>query len=138
MTPHTIDRFLALGETSARKRTTYCEYPSCSQWTQGGKSYCTDHVTEHPYVKRVIGILNAREAEMDLVRRRGPSAVDVDGYIAKEISNYLLNVGHKSVARIARVLCHDKGILEMYVRAMAKAGIVTIGVTKRGGITAGI
>ena len=118
--------------SSAASTTRFCDTVGCSQTTREGKPYCPDHVENHPYVQAILSTLREREQEEEKVRQRGPKAVDPQGLTAKELVLHLSLHGARTVERLSRELQLDAKVLEGYVGALVRRGVIALGRTTRG------
>ncbi len=109
-----------------------CELAGCGLATREGKAYCSAHVEHHPYVQGLLEQLASREAEDDLVARRGPRAANVAGITAQEILQHIAFHGARTEERLCRELNLDHKTLTGYVEALRRARLVKLGRTKRG------
>ena len=128
MRPRTVEPFYH----SATSTTRSCKAPGCHATTREGKPYCPEHVEFHPYVQEILEILDRREEEEQLVRKRGPSAVDPEGLTAKELMLHLSLHGSRTVERLSREFQLDATVMGNYVRALRNRGLVVLGRTTRG------
>ena len=121
-------------ESSRRHKSTArtCETRGCPRSTREGKPHCPEHVDEHPYVQSILSALAGREREEAKVRSRGSGAVDLSGMTAKEVVMHLELRGASTVERLSRDLRLDVDVLEGYVRALVKNGVVGLAKTRRG------
>ena len=117
---------------SDRRPAPRCEAAGCTETTRNGKPYCTNHVELLPYVNRLIDTLEARDAELERVAKRGPRSVDPQGITAQEILLQLKLYGGRTIARLSRDLMLEENVVESYGRALAKLGCVSIGRHRRG------
>lgn len=120
------------GNPTGRKKPTHCDQAGCSQATREGKPYCSDHVEELPYVLQVQARIEAREAELAAVSKRGARAVDVHGIVAREVLCSLWIHGERSVARLARELNVEFELLLLYISRLRKAKMITQTSPRRG------
>ncbi|MDC3379430.1 hypothetical protein OAX78_04020 [Planctomycetota bacterium] len=118
--------------SSLSSTTRACAARRCAATTREGKPYCPDHVESHPYVQNILSILAEREAEEETVRQRGPRAVDPHGLTAKELVLHLSLHGARTVERLSRELQLDTKVLDGYVGALVRRGVVSLGRTNRG------
>lgn len=107
-----------------------CE--ACGQPTHEGKRFCLDHVDRHPYVASLIMELGRQAAERARVARQGPSAVDLEGTTAREIMRLLFLHGPRTLQGLGRELQLPPPLVGTYARALAEAGWVQFGVSRRG------
>jgi len=114
-----------LFQPSRRRRATRCSAAGCDEATREGKPFCTEHVEEHDYVQDLLATLEAQDAEIQRVARLGARAVDPEGLTACEILNTLRVHGPRTVRRLARELNHEAKVLEAYVKALERRGLVT-------------
>lgn len=121
-----------LSYRSSTSTTRFCDHLGCVQTTREGKPYCPDHVEQHPYVQAILSTLAEREAEEEKVRVRGSKAVNPIGLTARELVLHLSLHGARTVERLSRELQLDAKVLEGYVAALVRQGIVALGRTNRG------
>ncbi|MEZ6187370.1 MAG: hypothetical protein R3F62_20455 [Planctomycetota bacterium] len=117
---------------SERRPAPRCEAEGCQETTRNGKPFCTNHVEHLPYVADLIDTLDARDAELARVQRRGARCVDPTGITAQEILLQLKLYGGRTIARLSRDLMLEEDVVESYGRALAKLGAVSIGRHRRG------
>ena len=120
----------ARAKTKTESRT--CDHPGCVERTRDGKPFCLDHVEDHPYVRGLLAQIAEREAQDDLVSRKGPRAVELDGVTVQEILQHLELHGARTKERLVREVNLPAAVLHGYVRALVKRGLVKLGKTKRG------
>ena len=111
-----------------------CDVTGCSNNTREGKLYCLDHVDHQPYVQGILAKIASRERELEAVREKGWRAVDVEGIVVDDILRRLREHGARTVERLRRE-CLDgekEAVAFAYKDAMARAGLVLVGFTKRG------
>lgn len=109
-----------------------CAFSGCHEPTRERKPYCTEHVTELPYVQTLLTRLEEREREVAEVAKRGYRAVDPDGLNAAEILLQLALFGERTVPRLCRDLQLELAVAEGFAYALARRGLVTLGHTSRG------
>lgn len=107
-----------------------CE--ACGQPTHEGKRFCLQHVDRHPYVAQLLMELGRQEAERARVARSGPASVDLDGTTAKELMRLLYLHGPRTLQGLGRELQIAPGLVASYTRALADAGRVEFGISRRG------
>lgn len=129
MFPRAIEH-LSLRSTSSTTR--FCDVPGCTQTTREGKPYCPDHVDHHPYVQSILSMLADRESEEERVRQRGFKAVNPSGLTARELVLHLSLHGARTVERLSRELQLDTKVLDGYVGALVRKGVIALGRTNRG------
>ena len=129
MFPRAIEH-LSRGTTSSTTR--FCDVSGCQQTTREGKPYCPDHVDHHPYVQSILGMLADREQEEERVRQRGFKAVNPQGLTARELVLHLSLHGARTVERLSRELQLDTKVLDGYVGALVRKGVIALGRTNRG------
>jgi len=117
---------------SPRNSSGSCQAAGCQAQTREGKPYCSEHVTAHPYVQRLLETLEERESEQEDVRSNGCGAVDTAGPTAGEILRHLSHNGPKTVQRIARDLQLELAVVRSYVRSLEGEGRVHLSQTSRG------
>ena len=120
------------GKTTTSASANACGSSGCLHSTREGKPYCPDHVKEHPYVQGILSTLQDVHAEREKVRERGARAVDLKGLTTKELLLHLTLNGARTIERLARELQLDSVVLNGYVRALVKQGVVDLGRTNRG------
>jgi len=130
MIARTIEHTMLRSSSSSTTR--FCDARGCTQTTREGKPFCPDHVELHPYVQTIIGTLREREAEEEKVRQRGARAVDPGGLTAKELVLHLSLHGARTIERLSRELQLDTKVLDGYVGALVRRGVVALGRTNRG------
>ena len=113
----------------------HCEQAECKLSTREGKPFCPDHVAEHVYVRNIQDQLLVRTNEWKAVEKKGGEAVDVAGTTAKEILLILTMQGSRTIKRISREVNLDSSLVESYIDALKKAGLVQVGRTTRGNRT---
>jgi hypothetical protein len=104
----------------------------CGDVTREGKPYCTEHVEQHTYVRRILADLARSEDEEAEVRARGAEAVDTDGLLAEEVVRTLQLNGSRTVERLARDTQLAPPVVASYVEALEGIGMVTCSRTRRG------
>lgn len=118
--------------SSTTSTTRFCDVAGCTQTTREGKPFCPDHVELHPYVQTILDTLREREEEEEKVRQRGARAVDPHGLTARELVLHLALHGARTVERLSRELQLDSKVLDGYVGALVRRGVVALGRTNRG------
>jgi hypothetical protein len=103
-----------------RRGPSYCQ--ECGAPSREGKLYCSDHVEAHDYVREVRTRIESREAELAAVAERGSRAVDLEGFVVREIVGLLTAHGSRSVCRLAREASIDFVVMTHYVRRLKAAG----------------
>jgi hypothetical protein len=129
MFPRAIEH---LSQRNLSSTTRFCDVSGCTQTTREGKPFCPDHVDQHPYVQTILGMLAEREQEEDRVRKAGFKAVNPQGLTARELVLHLSLHGARTVERLSRELQLDSKVLDGYVGALVRKGIVSLGRTNRG------
>ena len=129
MRPRTANVAFDTNSTSTRP---VCDVGGCFNSTREGKPYCPEHVDQHPYVQAILGILQQREDEENLVRRRGSAAVDPGGLTAKELVLHLSLHGSRTVERLSREFQLETRVMQGYVNALKVQGVLVTGRTTRG------
>jgi hypothetical protein len=109
-----------------------CQHPGCTNSTRERKPFCTEHVSDHPYVLELMGQIQEVEKELARVARRGTRAVEIEGIPAQEIMRELRTFGHRTVERLARDLRLEPEVVASYGRALNRAGRVSLAVNSRG------
>lgn len=113
-----------------------CAVPGCKNTTRESKPFCPDHVEEHPYVAGIVAELDAREEEIALVEKDGAIGVRLAGTVVDDLLRHLDEIGARTVQRLhrERMFKTNVAVTTIYVEAMAEAGLVTLGRTKRGSV----
>ena len=119
-------RIQEVSESGGGGESRRCEFPGCGDSTRLGKGYCTEHVSQQPYVRSLLARLEHRAAEVRSVRRRGARAVDVHGEVAQELIAALDASGRQSLGRLSRELGLSAQVLQSYVHALRDAGFLRI------------
>lgn len=115
----------------------------CLNTTREDKPYCSGHVGRFPYVQEILAQLANREHELLAVRQQGWRAVDIDGPVVKDILERLRKHGPRTIERLRRDCLDGDGCLDgaaqvviaAYKNALARAGLITLGRTRRGSTT---
>lgn len=97
-----------------------CQKRGCRSTTTGGKPYCSDHLTELPYIARLREMLEEAEEEGS---DEALEPVNVGGTIAQDLRR-LLTTGPKTVDLLANRLRLAPGVVLRHVKAMEQAGLV--------------
>jgi hypothetical protein len=126
---------MQLSAESANAQPRTCKTVSCGKTTRDGKDFCTDHVDKHPYVNSLINRIGARVEEDDLVKRKGSSAVNMDGITVKEILRDLRQNGTRTEERLTREIQLDKTIIHNYLIRLSREGLISFGRTSRNNIS---
>ena len=134
----TMSPFALLSPTRVKTENRRCERGGCSERTRDGKPFCPDHVDEHPYVKIVLAQLAERETQDELVAAKGQGAADLDGVTCQEILLNLRLHGGRTMERLVREINLDPKVLDGYVQALSRAGVVKLGKTERGSTIVGL
>ena len=114
-----------------------CERQGCHQSTREGKPFCSEHVGLNPYALRIAQEIVKRDSE-DAVVAAGntpASGYNVQGLTAQAILQHLVEHGTRTKARLCRELILERKVLDGYVEALIKKGIVSEGMTRRGAAT---
>ena len=109
-------------ERGKRRTPSYCQ--KCGGVSREGKLYCSEHVDEIGYVQEVRTRIESREAELAAVARVGIKAVDLEGFVVREIVGLLTAHGARSVCRLAREVSIDFEVMLHYVRRLKTAGLI--------------
>jgi len=125
-------------DPGGRPQTRFCEAPNCGQATREGKTYCSDHVELHPYVRGILDKLETREQEDAKVEEHGYKAVNIEGITARELLQQLTLHGPRTIHRLARELIMDGPTVNSYVKALHEHGLVDLDTTKRGALVVGL
>lgn len=109
-----------------------CQLQGCSKRTRERKPFCSEHVELHPYAQKIKKALRDRDAELERVERSGIRHVDLGGMTAQEIVLQLRLHGTRTVPRLARDLVIPESVMQHFVRALRRRGVVSVGRTPRG------
>lgn len=117
----------------------HCEHGSCGVATKGGKAFCSEHVTEHPYVQQLLVTIADRETEIADIERRAPGrgwkAVRADGTVLGDVLAHLRGYGPRTVERLARETALPLVVVEACAMWLRRARLASTGETKRGNTT---
>jgi len=122
------------GSTSYTSGARTCGDLGCTKATREGKPYCPDHVGKNSHANRVLQDIAKRTAE-DQAVAAGITPVagyNIRGITARAILQQLDEFGVRTKARLCRELTLERGVLDGYVKALLKRGLVVEGVNKRG------
>lgn len=108
-----------------------CAVRGCPGDAHQGKPYCLRHLPQMPYALRVVLELEEREREVELVRARGPAAVNVQGSRARELLDLLETHGLRSPGELANIVDAETAIAASYLVALEAAGLVVVAVEGR-------
>lgn len=103
-----------------------CRFPGCVKATRDDKDYCSDHVDRHEYVIAISGKIEAYDAEIKAVADGSWKDVDLTGQVVQEIAGFLRQGGPATPKRIARMCSLDPDVVDRYVTAMLRAGLVRL------------
>lgn len=110
-----------------------CDFPGCGQNTREGKAFCSDHVEHQPYAKWVIEQIEAREKEVERVKKRG-GKISAKSEVTRDLLGFIVERGCCTLERLRRERMHDadEATVERYIKSLAKKGLVKISKTTRG------
>lgn len=124
--PRPVMRELLREQQESRSRAQYCEI--CSQLTREGKPYCPEHVDHHPYVRKILAILDARSQEKKSLETKEGKA---RGNFDEEIISYLQVYGPRTMERLSRELNIPKFSLVKIIKSMKTKKLVKTSSNKR-------
>ena len=93
---------LLVEDNNPGARSPACYYAICGAATRERKPYCSEHVLEEPYPRRLAQIIAGAEREVANVAKRGAKAVNVDGLIVEEILDGLRTTGQITWRRLLK------------------------------------
>lgn len=115
---------------------------TCGRATADGKTYCPKHVLEEPYAAGVVRQLEARDAEVREVLRRGAPGVPRDSIVLADLLVLLANLGQATAdglsfhyhAELAAAggRVERRRVLAAYLRALERRGLVRLSHGRRG------
>lgn len=117
---------IPLQSSSTRHRRRTCDHRGCGKSTRLDKPYCTDHVQEHPYVRKLTRLLEEKAREEADVHKRGVRAIRAGSLSLEEVWAELRVHGVRSVARIAKDLGLTREVAASYVKWLEDAGKVEL------------
>lgn len=126
---------LQIAVDTANSVTRTCQVDTCGRTTREGKDFCTIHVELHPYVNNLLQQIENRELEDSLVRKKGSSAVNLEGITVSEILLCLRKSRTRTEERLTREIQLDKTVIHNYLIRLAKEGVVTFGRNSRDSIS---
>ena len=104
--------------TSGNK-TKYCSKDvkgsPCGGKTREGKDFCGDHISELPYIKKLLQRIQDKENEVQKVRKKGKKAVAPSSENLKEIKTHLEFNGARTTKRLQRELQMTESTIEGFV-----------------------
>lgn len=104
-----------------------CGVKGCTEPTTENKPYCIEHIGRSPHASQIAVYLASRaEEEGRALRRSGWKNIDTKGSRAREIVDYLTIHGAQSPKRLALNLEISSELLDAYIMAMEKAGLVRL------------
>lgn len=119
---------------AAKKRleSKFCLDLTCSKKTCEGKDYCSDHVDLQPYAAELMRKQAERDAQDERVVERGAKSSDLSGLTAVETLQALELYGARTVERLVRDVNVDQKVLEAYLAAFEREGVVILSPNRRG------
>lgn len=109
-------------EESERRGARPCEHPGCFNRTYGYKAFCTDHFEGNDYAAKVIQELADREEEIERVKKRGWSQVNLNGSVAYDV--LLALEQPKGLGAIQKCLLLESSLVKHYLEALQRGGLV--------------
>jgi len=121
---------------SGLSNTRTCSENDCAKATREGKPYCPDHVELNPHSRIVVAEIARRQEEDEQIRLGKTEVVDVNlaGITAKEILQNLDDHGPRTTQRLCRELSIEPTVINGYIEALGKRGLISIGKTSRGSV----
>jgi len=112
------------------KGTSPCQASGCTRSTREGKPFCSDHIENAPYVRRILGILTDRdEEERVLELKRG--RISQAGFFYRE-TLLLLRTKDFTAKGLARRLDISHYAAERLIGLIDRDGLACKGETSRG------
>ncbi len=112
--------------------TKYCAHEGCSERTREGKDFCSEHIENLDYVKNLMARIEAKEQEVQKVRKRGKKGVVAKSENLKEIKQQLKFHGPRTKKRLQRELQLTSSGMEGFLDYMEEEKQITRGRTTRG------
>ena len=109
---------------------------TCGKATRERKPFCSTHVLNDGYAKRIYDIVLGVEHEIQCATKHGPSAVDVDGKVSEEILAGIASAGEVTWRRLVKDQVAflnnvSAAVADVYLVKLRKAGLVKIHLTAR-------
>ncbi|MHC4180278.1 MAG: hypothetical protein ACYSWU_22465 [Planctomycetota bacterium] len=122
-----------LPEGGQHKGTSSCQGEGCPKSTREGKPYCSAHITQSSYVRKILAELAQRDAEeVILEKRRG--RIDPGGFFYRE-TLFLLRIKDFTAKGLSRSLDLSHHATERLILMMAADKLATKARTSRGDLT---
>ena len=112
--------------------TKYCAHSGCEERTREGKEFCSDHIENLDYVKKLMARIEEKEQEVKKVRKRGKRAVSAESENLKEIRQQLKFHGPRTKKRLQRELQLTSSGMEGFLDYMEEEDQIARGRTTRG------
>lgn len=131
--PRIVDRWEP--EDKRRKKITTCEEPMangklCGEKTKEGKDRCIEHSAYAQKLK-----LKQQEIESLDEQARMGKKIDINSPNIRDLFLALRLQGPRTVERLAKEMNKDIEVIEGYLKALKKTGLIKFGKTKRGSTT---
>lgn len=110
-----------------------CHKPGCNASTREGKPFCSDHIENCDYIKKVLAEIDRRDNESRVLD--SGRWVAQNGHLVRE-ALLLLDGGTFTAARLGRMLDISEKAADTLIRMMARKGYVRIGFSDTGALSA--
>lgn len=117
----------------SHKGTSPCQLHGCKRSTREAKPYCSEHIENTPYVKRLLEILAGRDKE-EVVLTKGRGTIPKDGFFYRE-TLLLLRAKDFTAKALSRRLDISHDAANRLIVLMAGDGLAKVGKTARGDLT---
>ena len=122
-----------LPEGGQHKGTSSCQGADCPKSTREGKPFCSKHITQARYVRKILGELAQREKEVVVLeKRRG--RIDPGGFFYRE-TLFLLRINDFTAKGLSRSLDLSHHATERLISMMAADKLAKKARTSRGDLT---
>lgn len=116
-------------EGGNHKGTSSCQAVTCGRTTREGKPYCSDHVDQSPYVRKVLNEIARREIEVHTLETGG--ALRPDAHLVRE-TFLLLRMKVLTVKALAKKLDLKQDSAHRLISQVVQYGLAREGETQRG------
>lgn len=110
-----------------------CRHPGCGASTREGKPYCSDHIENCDYIKKVLAEIDRRDNESKTLD--SGRWVTQNSHLVHE-ALIVLEGGTFTAARLGRILDVSEPAADTLIRMMARRGYVRIGFSESGALVA--
>lgn len=124
-----LPRWNGSEEACTRHPSRACEAKGCLNSTRSGKPFCSEHVTMHGYVEKLVKEIERQKTEIEKAKK---GKGNPDGFVAREIVTHLTMHGDRTIERLSRELNVDLDVLELVVASMASKRLVSTSLNRRG------